>query len=214
MTPSSRRAATMVIDGAIPVIGGAGSFNTRGAARPRAPRQGGGGERREEKRGEGRERERKRDDAAIFNVIVGHADAHGKNFSLLHEDADVALAPISRSRAAGPLCTVGDEHRQMRLGRNRIPLRGRHSRPMPDLGAPFVRRRVKALADVAHRAVYGIAEQLAGTSLDGDALISALHRDGRRTVLLSSPRRRAPGKEGLRTSAHVPPGKDGLRTTR
>lgn len=33
-------------------------------------------------------------DAAIFNLIVGNADAHGKNFSLLYQGADVSLAPF------------------------------------------------------------------------------------------------------------------------
>ena len=33
-------------------------------------------------------------DAAIFNLIVGNADAHGKNFSLLYQGTDVRLAPF------------------------------------------------------------------------------------------------------------------------
>jgi serine/threonine-protein kinase HipA len=33
-------------------------------------------------------------DAAIFNLIVGNADAHGKNFSLLYRAAGVTLAPF------------------------------------------------------------------------------------------------------------------------
>ena len=33
-------------------------------------------------------------DAAIFNVIVGNADAHGKNFSLLYDDGGVGFAPL------------------------------------------------------------------------------------------------------------------------
>ena len=33
-------------------------------------------------------------DAAIFNVIVGNADAHGKNFSLLYPAGSVTLAPF------------------------------------------------------------------------------------------------------------------------
>ena len=33
-------------------------------------------------------------DAAIFNLIAGNADAHGKNFSLLHADAGTCLAPL------------------------------------------------------------------------------------------------------------------------
>lgn len=33
-------------------------------------------------------------DAAIFNLIVGNADAHGKNFSLLYQASGVSLAPF------------------------------------------------------------------------------------------------------------------------
>jgi len=34
-------------------------------------------------------------DAAIFNLIIGNADAHAKNYSLLHrENGDVELAPL------------------------------------------------------------------------------------------------------------------------
>ena len=33
-------------------------------------------------------------DAAIFNLIVGNADAHGKNFSLLYQAGSVTLAPL------------------------------------------------------------------------------------------------------------------------
>ena len=33
-------------------------------------------------------------DAAVFNLIVGNADAHGKNFSLLYHTSGVSLAPF------------------------------------------------------------------------------------------------------------------------
>lgn len=33
-------------------------------------------------------------DAAIFNLIIGNADAHSKNFSLLHRNGGVTLAPL------------------------------------------------------------------------------------------------------------------------
>ena len=33
-------------------------------------------------------------DATIFSLIIGNADAHGKNFSLLHTSAGVALASL------------------------------------------------------------------------------------------------------------------------
>ena len=33
-------------------------------------------------------------DAVIFNAIAGNADAHGKNFSILHGDKGPSLAPL------------------------------------------------------------------------------------------------------------------------
>ena len=36
-------------------------------------------------------------DAAIFNAIVGNADAHGKNFSILHDDDGPRLSTIQRT---------------------------------------------------------------------------------------------------------------------
>jgi serine/threonine-protein kinase HipA len=33
-------------------------------------------------------------DAALFNLIVGNADAHGKNFSLLYQADTIGLAPL------------------------------------------------------------------------------------------------------------------------
>lgn len=33
-------------------------------------------------------------DAAIFNLIIGNADAHAKKFSLLHKDGAIVLAPL------------------------------------------------------------------------------------------------------------------------
>jgi serine/threonine-protein kinase HipA len=32
--------------------------------------------------------------AAIFNYLVGNNDAHGKNFSLVHHDKEIRLAPL------------------------------------------------------------------------------------------------------------------------
>lgn len=33
-------------------------------------------------------------DATLFNLIIGNADAHGKNFSLLYESDEITLAPL------------------------------------------------------------------------------------------------------------------------
>src|SRR3546814_4429112 len=39
-------------------------------------------------------------DAAIFNLVIGNADAHAKNFSLLHIDGTIRLAPRSEEHTS------------------------------------------------------------------------------------------------------------------
>ena len=57
-------------------------------------------------------------DAAIFNVIIGNADAHGKNFSLLYQGHGVTLAPLYDL-----ICTVAYEDLAtrfaMKIGKSR-----------------------------------------------------------------------------------------------
>jgi len=113
-------------------------------------------------------------DAAIFNVIIGNADAHGKNFSLLYHGAGVTLAPLYDL-----VCTVAYEdltHRfAMKIAKSRT-LEELDSRAWADfansagLAAPYVMRRVKALAQSAQAVVAEIAARLAERGLDRGAL--------------------------------------------
>ncbi|MBB4273335.1 hypothetical protein GGE12_001089 [Rhizobium mongolense] len=41
-------------------------------------------------------------DAAIFNLIVGNADAHGKNYSILYDDQGPRIAPLYDSTVLYP----------------------------------------------------------------------------------------------------------------
>ncbi len=101
-------------------------------------------------------------DAAIFNLIVGNADAHGKNFSLLHENGGTRLAPLYDL-----LVTVAypdlSPRLAMRMGR-RGTLEEMDARGWAlfaragGLSLPLVRRRV---AEVAER-VQACAEEVAG----------------------------------------------------
>jgi serine/threonine-protein kinase HipA len=62
--------------------------------------------------------------ATVFNFVIGNADAHGKNFSLLHTDGAVELAPLYDlvCTAAYPDLTpelslsIGDEFDPARVG--------------------------------------------------------------------------------------------------
>ncbi len=113
-------------------------------------------------------------DAAIFNLIVGNSDAHGKNFSLLHEGGDVTLAPLYDL-----LCTVAYTGLSPTLAM-KIAKRGTLEEIRKTtwstfaadvgLGEPFVRRRVGSLAHSAQTAISGVVDEIAATGLNREAL--------------------------------------------
>jgi len=90
-------------------------------------------------------------DAVIFNIIVGNADAHGKNFSLLYRNDTTSLAPLYDllSTVAYPELSsnfamkIGKRARLDEIG----PLTWTDFAKEAGLSAPFVRRRVEELAD-------------------------------------------------------------------
>lgn len=113
-------------------------------------------------------------DAAIFNLIVGNADAHGKNFSLLYQTGGVTLAPFYDL-----LCTVAYPALSSRLA---MPIARRATleeigtltwaefATNVGLGAPFVRRRVVELGEAVIARAPVVAANLAGPGMDPDAL--------------------------------------------
>jgi serine/threonine-protein kinase HipA len=90
-------------------------------------------------------------DAALFNLIIGNADAHGKNFSLLYENDEITLAPLYDL-----LSTVSypdlSPNLAMKIAR-RARLEDLVTRDWAKfaeetgLTEPFIRRRAVALAD-------------------------------------------------------------------
>jgi serine/threonine-protein kinase HipA len=98
-------------------------------------------------------------DAAIFNLIIGNADAHAKNFSLLHGDGGVSLAPLYDllSTVLYPNLNV---KLAMKIGGKAVleDIEPRHwERFAADagLGAPFVRTRIGQLCNAAIAAIDG-----------------------------------------------------------
>jgi serine/threonine-protein kinase HipA len=90
-------------------------------------------------------------DAAIFNLLVGNADAHGKNFSLLHSAEGTVLAPLYDL-----LCTIFypelSPKLAMKIGKcatlEEIDISAwRRFADDSGLAAPFVQKRVGELAD-------------------------------------------------------------------
>jgi serine/threonine-protein kinase HipA len=113
-------------------------------------------------------------DAAIFNLIVGNADAHGKNFSLLYQSAGVSLAPFYDL-----LSTVAYPDLSPNLAL-KIARRATIEEIGPttwtafaeDIGlaASFVRRRGRELSDAVTARVSSIAAGTPLAALDTSAL--------------------------------------------
>ena len=113
-------------------------------------------------------------DAALFNVIVGNADAHGKNFSLLHQTGGVTLAPFYDllSTAAYPELSP---NLAMKVAK-RVTLEEIGPVTWPafaeeiGLAASFVRRRVNELAGAVIAQVPSVLDNPGLAGLDAGAL--------------------------------------------
>jgi len=113
-------------------------------------------------------------DAAIFNLIVGNADAHGKNFSLLYQSSGVSLAPFYDL-----LSTVAYPDLSPNLAM-KIAKRATIEEIGPttwtafadDIGlaASFIRRRVQELSDGVSGHVLSLPAAAALAGLDASAL--------------------------------------------
>jgi serine/threonine-protein kinase HipA len=113
-------------------------------------------------------------DAAILNVLVGNADAHGKNYSLLYQPNGVALAPLYDL-----MCTAAYPELHAKLAM-KVGKRARLEEFTPEtwddftreigVGAPYVRRRAAQLAERALAAVPAVAKTLADEEFGGEDL--------------------------------------------
>jgi len=113
-------------------------------------------------------------DAAIFNVLAGNADAHGKNYSLLYLAGGIGFAPLYDL-----LCTAAypDVHARLAM---KVGKRSALEEFTPDtwddfakeigVGAPFVRRRAAALAALSLERLGDAADTLAGEGFGGEHL--------------------------------------------
>jgi serine/threonine-protein kinase HipA len=113
-------------------------------------------------------------DAAIFNVVIGNADAHGKNFSLLYTRGTVSLTPLYDL-----LCTVAYPELSAKFSM-RIAKRATLDEFRPDtwekfaddvgVGAPYTRRRARALAQAMSEHTERLVTTLGELGLDTAAL--------------------------------------------
>jgi serine/threonine-protein kinase HipA len=128
-------------------------------------------------------------DAAIFNVIIGNADAHGKNYSLLYDARRIEFAPLYDL-----LCTAAypEVHAKlaMKIAKRATPSEftattweefGR----AVGVGAPFVRRRAAVLAELALARIEPVAAAIAAEGFDSPDLrrFGGLIGDRARSVL-------------------------------
>lgn len=110
-------------------------------------------------------------DAAIFNLIVGNADAHGKNYSLLYVPAGTVLAPLYDI-----MCTAAYPEVSAKLAMKIGELSVLEDLKRPPwtqfatdtgLGGAFVRRRVAELAEAVRAQAREVSASLeAGFSSD------------------------------------------------
>lgn len=113
-------------------------------------------------------------DAVIFNVIVGNADAHGKNFSLLYDNDGPRLAPLYDLLATLAYPELSPKF-AMKVGR-KATLRDLDAKGWAAfaadaaLGFPLVRRRVGELSESVLECTAVAAQHLAVPGLDQTAI--------------------------------------------
>ncbi len=119
-------------------------------------------------------------DAAILQVLLGNADAHGKNYSLLYREDGIALTPLYDllSTVAWPELSPVFAMKVARRATLEELRRGDWDRFARDmgLGALIARRRVGELADLALERAGGVADDLARAGLDRDSLAQCAAR--------------------------------------
>jgi serine/threonine-protein kinase HipA len=104
-------------------------------------------------------------DAVIFNAIIGNADAHGKNFSLLYGEGGATLAPSYDLMATFhyPQVATGFAMKIAKMSAIEDLDAGVWSNFAAGVGlaAPFVRRRVVELADLVVERCQAVSTSLA-----------------------------------------------------
>ena len=120
-------------------------------------------------------------DAAILQMLLGNADAHGKNYSLrARPDGSIEVAPLYDllSTVAYPDLSPMLAMKIAGRGRLRQLRRGDWDRfaASADLSARFVRRRVRELCGAVEEAGAGAVEELVLPAVDEEALAGCARR--------------------------------------
>lgn len=126
-------------------------------------------------------------DAAIFNVIAGNADAHGKNFSILYDEGGPRLAPLYDLLATAAYPGLSETF-AMKIGK-RAALSDLDAKgwsafaASAGLGLPLVRRRVTAMCEQVGALIPATAAALSQPGLDSGAVSRFATIIGGRAVL-------------------------------
>lgn len=124
-------------------------------------------------------------DAAIFNVVVGNADAHGKNFSILHTPGGPRFAPLYDLLSTSFYPELSPRF-AMKLGKRstlgELDATG-WERFATDtgLGRPLVRKRVREMAARVDAALGSVVGDLSVSELDTAIVQSLAASIGART---------------------------------
>jgi serine/threonine-protein kinase HipA len=113
-------------------------------------------------------------DTVIFNAIVGNADAHGKNFSILHGNEGPRLAPLYDLLATVAYPDLSPRF-AMKIGK-RATLAELDAKGWiafaadAGLGLPLIRRRIAEIGEATIARAPEVAQALAGHGLDDEGL--------------------------------------------
>jgi serine/threonine-protein kinase HipA len=113
-------------------------------------------------------------DAAIFNVIAGNADAHGKNFSILYDTAGPRLAPLYDLLSTVAYSDLSPKF-AMKIGK-RATLAELDAKGWAEfaadagLGIPLIRRRVTEISQSVVERATVVEAELARLELDRTAI--------------------------------------------
>ncbi|PST20716.1 type II toxin-antitoxin system HipA family toxin [Mesorhizobium plurifarium] len=113
-------------------------------------------------------------DAAIFNLVVGNADAHGKNFSILYDDHGPRLAPLYDLLSTVAYPDLSPKM-AMRIGKRatlaEMDADGWQAfAKEAGVGLPLVRRRITDLVDSTAEAVARVLQDLPNLCIDSAAI--------------------------------------------
>lgn len=128
-------------------------------------------------------------DAAIFQALIGNADAHGKNYSLLHKEGAIVLAPLYDllSTVAYPELSSAFAMKIAKRAALNDLTKGDWDVFADNIGvaAPFTRRRVKELAALGFEMADVVAAELTDRGLSDQALAENAARTRARAAVLS-----------------------------